>query len=137
MLTESKRFPLVWDDLATALPTWRTHLPETRDPRDVPWQTDDAWLIKSAFCNTGDTVSIRALQEDRAWRSAARDARRWPGDWVAQRRFEPIALDTPSGSVYPCIGVYTIDGEAAGAYARFSPRPLIDFAAVDVALLLQ
>src|SRR5262249_17224449 len=37
VLTQTKRFPLVWDELRTPLPTWRAHLPETRDPRDAPW----------------------------------------------------------------------------------------------------
>ena len=32
VLTESKRFPLVWDQLSTALPTWRRLLPTTADP---------------------------------------------------------------------------------------------------------
>ncbi|MGA2229711.1 MAG: glutathionylspermidine synthase family protein, partial [Tepidisphaeraceae bacterium] len=58
-LTESKRFPLVWDHLTTPLQTWRELLPESRDPRRVPWATDDNWLVKSAYCNTGDTVAIR------------------------------------------------------------------------------
>jgi hypothetical protein len=37
--------------------------------------------------------------------------------------------------MYPCLGVYTIDGRAAGIYGRLSARPLVDYAAVDVAVL--
>ncbi len=33
-LTESKRFPLVWDALKVSLPTWRRLLPESRNPRE-------------------------------------------------------------------------------------------------------
>jgi hypothetical protein len=65
LLTESKRFPLAWDALPFELPAWRRLLPETRDPRHAPWRTDDAWLIKSAYSNTGDTVTVRALVETR------------------------------------------------------------------------
>ncbi len=36
MLSESKRFPLVWDDLHLEMRTWRQLLPETRDPRELP-----------------------------------------------------------------------------------------------------
>ena len=36
-----------------------------------------------------------------------------------------------------CVGIYTVNGRAAGAYARLSEKPVIDFAAVDVALLLE
>jgi hypothetical protein len=35
------------------------------------------------------------------------------------------------------VGVYTINGCAAGAYGRISEKPLIDFAAVDVAMLIE
>jgi hypothetical protein len=46
-------------------------------------------------------------------------------------------VETPIGPRHVCIGVYTVNGRAAGAYARFSAKPVIDFAAVDVALLLE
>jgi hypothetical protein len=48
-----------------------------------------------------------------------------------------MALDSPLGPVHPCIGVFTINGKTAGAYARISPQPVIDFSALDVALLLS
>lgn len=135
---ESKRFPLVWNALRdSALDTWRTLLPETRDPRDADWQRDDSWLLKTAICNTGDTVSVRALLGAKKWASVARSARWFPSGWVAQRRFEPIPLQSPLGAVFPCVGVYTIDGRAAGAYARLSRGPIVDFSAVDVALLIE
>ena len=137
IIPESKRFPLAWEHLSTDLSTWRRLLPETRDPREAPWQTDDDWLVKSALCNTGDTVAIRGLLNAQQWRLAAREVRRAPDQWVAQRRFEPVPLATPQGEMYPCIGVYTIDGQAAGAYARIAPRPLIDFAAIDIAVLVD
>jgi glutathionylspermidine synthase len=137
LLTESKRFPLTWDALPVPMPNWRRLLPETRDPRDAPWRTDDAWLLKSAYCNTGDTVTIRGLAAEKTWRAAARSATWFPRGWVAQRRFDTLPLDSPAGSVYPCVGVYVIDGRAAGAYGRLSPTPVIDFAATDVAVLVD
>ncbi len=137
IISESKRFPLIWDRLSVPLRAWRHLLPETRDPREAPWRTDDAWLLKTALCNTGDTVSIRALLGAKQWRAVARDAWLRPHRWVAQRRFLPLAIDAPAGPLYPCIGVYTVNGRTAGAYARAAPRPLIDFAAMDVALLVQ
>jgi hypothetical protein len=135
---ESKRFPLAWDDLcSTSLPTWRRLLPESADPRNAPWQDDEGWLLKTALCNTGDTVSVRALMSSSQWTKIARSARWSPADWVAQRRFEPVPLTTPIGPVFPCIGVYTIDGKACGIYARLSFGPVVDFSAVDVAVLLE
>jgi glutathionylspermidine synthase len=137
IISESKRFPLVWDELKTELPTWRSLLPGTRDPREVPWQTDDGWLLKSALCNTGDTVSVRSALSDKAWRAVSREVRWWPRHWVAQRRFQTAAMMTPMGLVHPCIGVYTINGRAAGAYARITAGQIIDFAAIDIALLVE
>jgi hypothetical protein len=136
-LTESKRFPLAWDRLAAALPTWRRLLPETRDPRDAPWRRDDGWLLKTAFCNTGDTVAARDLVSPRRWRAACRGAFFKPGKWVAQRRFETVPVATFAGDVHPCVGVYTVNGRACGAYTRVSSGAVIDYRAVDVALLID
>jgi len=71
------------------------------------------------------------------WAKAARSARWFPQNWIAQRRFDAVPLETPLGPVYPCIGVYTIEGRACGAYARLSRGPVVDYAAIDVALLLK
>jgi len=135
-LSESKRLPLVWDDLRTPLPTWRHLLPETRALGDAPWSSDDGWLIKSAYSNTGDTVSIRSTMKPSAWARRAWAARLRPGAWVAQRRFQVVPVVQGDESLLPCIGVYTVDGRAAGAYARLTRGPIIDFQARDAALLI-
>ncbi len=137
VITESKRFPLVWDKLFTPISTWRALLPETRDPRDAPWNRDDDWLIKSALCNTGDAVSIRNLMKPCDWSRACLSARWSPRNWVAQRRFESIPVPTPLGARHVCVGIFTVNGRASGAYARLAEKPLIDFTATDVALLIE
>jgi hypothetical protein len=136
-LSESKRFPLVWDELDSALSTWRLLLPETRDPRIAPWQKDESWLVKSAMCNTGDTVAIRSLMNNKDWNRVRRAIWFQPGNWIAQRRFVALPLPSPVGPIYPCIGVYTINSQVAGVYSRYSSKPLIDFSAVDVAVLIE
>ncbi len=136
VISESKRFPLVWEELNTPLKIWRKLLPETCVPSTVNWARDDAWLVKTAFCDTGETVSIRANLEAKAWKAVARSVRWQPQKWVAQRRFRDLPLDTPLGAMKACIGVYTFDGKAAGAYARVTHRAHVDFSATDVALLL-
>ena len=137
VISESKRFPLVWEKLSTQLATWRALLPETRDPRDAPWSSDDGWLLKTALCNTGDTVSIRELMQPVDWLKTRFQVLLSPENWVAQRRFNSVALTTPFGRRHVCVGIYTVNGRAAGAYVRLSEKPVIDFAAVDVALLLE
>jgi hypothetical protein len=136
ILLESKRFPLVWDALRTKLPTWRALLPETRDPRDVRWRDSD-WVLKAAYGNTGDEVAIRALESAESRRRSLCSVWLRPGDYVAQRLFHALPVSSPAGLVYACIGVYTVDGRTAGAYARISPRPFIDYSAQDVALLVE
>lgn len=39
-------------------------------------------------------------------------------------------------SYYPSIGVFTVDGTVAGAYARIGHKPLIDDEAQDIAVLI-
>ncbi len=137
VISESKRFPLVWDKLSTRVPTWRGLLPETRAPQDAPWPRDDGWLLKTALCNTGDTVSVRELMRPGDWLRTRLAVGLSPGNWVAQRRFESVPVSTPLGLRHVCVGVYTVNGRTAGAYARCSKQPVIDFAAADIALLLE
>jgi glutathionylspermidine synthase len=137
VLSESKRLPLVWDRVKTPLPTWRQLLPETRELRAAPWATDDGWLLKSAYCNNGDTVSIRSALAASEWRKRSWRARLAPRGWLAQRRFEVLPLTDDEGALYPCIGVYVVNGAAAGVYARVTRGAVIDFAAADAALLID
>lgn len=136
LVTESKRFPLVWDELTTSLKTWRSLLPEARDPRSVRWRREKGWLLKTAFCNTGDTVAALGVVDQTRWRAARLDALLHPGHWVAQRVFDTLPISTSIGPVYPCLGVYTINGAAAGIYGRFARKPLIDYEATDLSVLV-
>ncbi len=137
IISESKRFPLVWDQLRCSLNRWRALLPETREPTEARWRSDDDWIVKSALCNTGDDVGLRAALTDREWRQLRWEVWLQPRRWLAQRRFVSVPVETPIGPLHPCLGIYVINGRAAGAYARLSPKPLINYAAIDAALLLE
>ena len=63
LLTQSKRFPLVWDALSTPLPTWRALLPETRELRDAPWRSSRDWILKPALGRVGEGIGITGLTE--------------------------------------------------------------------------
>jgi hypothetical protein len=135
ILTQSKRFPLVWDALATPLPAWRALLPDTRDPRRVPWATSRDWIVKPAFGRVGEGVGLPDLVDAREMRSIARSARWRHGAWIAQRRFDPVAVEIGGAAMFPCLGVYTLDDRVVGAYGRVARRPLIDARAADAAVL--
>lgn len=136
VLTESKRFPLTWEFLSNPMTEWRTLLPECRDPQNEQCYDDGEWVLKMAYSNTGDEVHMRELLPAQSWSKLCRTVRRHPKDWILQRRFQPCAIESDAGPVYPCIGVYVIDGTVDGAYARVSTKQVIDFAAMDAALLV-
>jgi len=135
LLTQSKRLPLVWDELKTPLDAWRALLPETRSPRDAPAR-DPAWVLKPAFGRVGEAIGLAGVAEPKTLRFATRHARWHPRHWVAQRRFESLPVATTGGAFHACVGVFTVDGRAAGAYGRVARRPLIDWRAQDAAVLV-
>ena len=136
VLLESKRFPLVWDRLETPLPTWRQLLPETREPSAAPWRSDASWMLKSAYSNNGDEVLNRELSPAAEWRQATRWIAWTRRRWCAQRRFDSRPLATPWGPMHVCIGVYAVDGRAAGMYGRVSRLPVVDYRSADAAVLI-
>jgi glutathionylspermidine synthase len=136
LLTQSKRFPLVWPLLKANMSTWKALTPETFSPDDVDIRSPD-WVLKPAFGHEGSCVSIAGVSKASVVAAAPRQARRAPGQWVAQRRFDFLPIDTPDGLRYACVGVFVIDGRAEGAYARVSANPLINDTVQDAAVLLE
>jgi glutathionylspermidine synthase len=137
LLPQSKRFPLVWDRLETPLPTWRQFLPETRDPREVPWKKDGGWVLKPALGRVGDGIGLAGVTPEKEWKQIRRELRFGGRRWAAQRRFEAVPMKVAGESYYPCVGVYTIDGRAAGGYGRVAGRPIVNHLAQDVAVLVE
>lgn len=141
LLPQSKRFPRVWNRLQTPLDSWRSVLPETRDPREAPWlrgsQLEDGWVLKPALGRVGDGIGLRGVTSEKDWKAIRRAVRRWPRAWAAQRRFETVPLRIAGESFYPCVGVYTVAGRAAGAYGRVSRTPIVNHLAQDAAVLVE
>jgi glutathionylspermidine synthase len=136
LVSQSKRLPLVWDRLKTSVQTWKELLPETADPRRVPWKRDDQWVLKPALGRVGEMIGLHGVTSGKDWRAIRRSATWWPGHWVAQKRFQMQPIAGPQGVVYPVIGVYTVDRRVAGIYARLAQQPLINHLAQDVAVLI-
>ena len=59
-----------------------------------------------------------------------------PSQWVSQARFAAVPIESENCALYPCLGVFTIGGKAAGFYGRVAARPLIDQSAQDIAVLI-
>jgi hypothetical protein len=137
MLIQSKRFPLVWEELETEVPTWRAMIPETRSPSEVSESAERDWVLKSVFGRVGMGVAIAGIKSGLKYRDAARKARKNPEGWAAQRRFEMEPVETASGARHVCLGIFTVDGKAAGAFGRLSKTALVGPSAQDVAVLLR
>ena len=137
LLSQTKRFPLVWDKLKSPVSTWRRLLPETRDPRETPWQTDETWVLKPACGRVGEGIGIRGVTSEKEWQAIAKNVRRRPDDWVAQRRFQMTPLICGVDALFPCIGVFTVNGRAVGAYGRVARTPIVDHLAQDAAVLVK
>lgn len=137
LLTQSKRMPLLWDALGVDVPTWRRLLPETRDPREVPWQRHDEWVMKPALGRVGEDVGLRGVVDAKEWAQVQRACSKYPEHWVAQRRFDATPVMLGGRAVYPCVGVYTVDAQVVGAYGRLATRALIDARAEDAAVLVE
>jgi glutathionylspermidine synthase len=134
-ISESKRFPLLFRD-SKSCPTWNALVPECRDPREISsdW---DAWVLKASYSNTGDRVLLVGDLPRKQREQAIRRAQRQASEWVAQRRFTTIALETRRTPVFPCVGVFVVSGRAAGAYVRLSTHQVTDGAALEAPLLID
>ena len=136
LLTQSKRFPLVWNRLRTRLDCWQSLLPETRDPRQVD-RNGTEWVFKPALGRVGDGIAIHGLTTMKQWKDIRRALEKYPQHWIAQRYFQQVPLESAGERLYPCLGIYTIDGKVAGIYGRLSTNGLVDFRARDIAVLVD
>lgn len=137
IVSQSKRFPLACARLGLRLPIWDLLVPETRHPViKTPGDHANDWVLKPALGRVGDGIGIHGITEATEFTRIHKSVRRHPGDWAAQRRFDALPWTTSDGPRYPCLGVYVVDGSAAGVYGRVAARPLIDSHAQDVAVLV-
>lgn len=136
LLSQAKRSAAVWHELEAALPVWKELLPETRDPRRVDLDSDE-WLLKPSLGRVGEAIGWRGGVPEKQWRAIRRSARWFPRDWIAQRRFQSIPMETPDGPRHLCLGVYTVEGRFAGIYGRCAARPLVNYLAQDCAVLVE
>ncbi len=137
IFTQSKRLPLVWDELGVDVSAWKQLLPETREPKMVRLQDDD-WIYKPALGRVGEGISIKGAITEKERLRIVKAARRDPGNWLAQRKFNSRPLTDVNGEVFHlCVGVFTVNGKSAGLYGRISPYPRIDDRAKDIPLLVS
>lgn len=139
IFTQSKRLPLVWDELGVDNHAWKTLLPETKDPKTVD-PHDKSWIYKPALGRVGEGISIREAVSEKEYKNIIKSVRRHPTDWVAQKKFtsQPLTADESGAETFHvCVGVFTVNGKSAGFYGRISPYPRIDGRAKDIPILVR
>jgi glutathionylspermidine synthase len=137
LLTQSKRMPLVLDALGADAPAWRALVPCSAEPRAVGWRTSSEWVFKPTWGRAGEDVAVHGAVAPRLWRAALLNARMTPRAWVAQRRFASLPVAADDGPRHLTLGVFVVDGRAAGCYARAARRSLIDASAQDLPVLIR
>ncbi|CAN5525250.1 hypothetical protein BH09VER1_BH09VER1_50760 [soil metagenome] len=136
LISQSKRFPLVWDQLSEPMAMWRRLLPETRPFRHHLLLERDQWIFKPALGRVGEGIVFAQISSRHASRASLLNAAIYPRQWIAQRPFRAVPWQIGSTPHWPCLGVYTVNEKAGGIYARTALRPLIDGAARDTAIFL-
>lgn len=136
---QSKRFPLVWNDLEKAgisMKTWKKLLPETLEVKDIGQK--EGFIYKPVYGRVGERISIKEACKDDEYEKILKDVRKHPKQYLAQKKFQSKPLKSEEGIEYHiCLGSYTIEGEHAGYYARISPYPRIDSYAEDIPVLIE
>ena len=139
IFAQTKRFPFVWDTLeefGVHLACWRELLPETIETKDAGNNED--YIFKPAFGRVGEKISIKEACRDDEYEKIMKDVKKHPKQYIAQKKFASKPLIGEDGeSFHVCIGVYSVEGKAAGYYARISKTPRIDSNAADIPVLIE
>jgi len=131
LLTQSKRLPLVWDEIGVDVPTWKALLPETKCVSSVT--NTDGWILKPAFGRVGEGINVPGTMSEEEEKAICEAANSYTEQWVAQKIFESVPID----GLHLSLGVFVVDGEFAGLFARGSKKPRMDAEASEIPVLVR
>lgn len=104
----------------------------------------DAIVLKKIDGRQGEDVLVGRLTTPAEWAEAvATIAREEPGVWTVQECIDIRSVPFPQPQtdqlawMYPCIGVYVVQGDIGGVYTRLSRTPKTDYRALNVATLIN
>jgi len=139
MFAQTKRFPLVWDDLERnhiSMKNWKILLPNTIEVKDAKGK--DGYIFKPACGRVGENISIKEACAEGEYNKIIKDVMLHPKHYLAQKKFISNPVKTKEGEEFHvCIGSYSIDGKHGGYYARLSKLPRIDSNAQDIPVLIE
>lgn len=138
VVTQSKRLPLVWDQLGVEVPSWKKFLPETKEASVALKDKSNLWILKPAFGRVGEGVTVPQTMSAKEFSKIRWGARVFSRDWLSQRLFIAKELLNSSGiAQYLCVGVFVVNGKACGFYGRVADKPRISLQAQDIPVLIQ
>ncbi len=142
MYSQTKRFPLVFDDVEKAgisMETWKGYFPETREVKMQDWlEPSEDYIFKPVYGRAGENVSIREACKENEYKQIINDVKKHPSKYIAQRKFISKPLQDEDGNEFHvCVGSYVIDGKHAGFYGRINNYPRIDSNAADIPILVE
>ena len=139
IFAQTKRFPLIWDELEKnniKLDTWRKLLPDTIEVDQAKGK--DGYIFKPACGRVGEKISIKEACMDDEYELILKDVKKHKKEYLAQKKFISKPIISPEGKEYHvCLGSYTVDGKHAGFYARISNLPRIDSNAQDIPVIIE
>ena len=139
IFAQTKRFPLVWDVLekhGIQLSAWRELLPETLEVRAA--KNKEGFIYKPAYGRVGERISIKEACRGNEYEKIMKDVKKHPKRYLAQKKFNSKPVISENGVAFHiCLGSYSVDGKAAGYYARISQTPRIDSHAADIPVLIE
>ena len=137
MFAQTKRFPLIWDDLekqGISLTVWKKLLPKTTEVKNA----NGNYIYKPACGRVGEKISIKEACSDKEYKEILKDVSMHPKKYIAQEKFISKPIKGLSDKLYHvCLGSYAIDGKHAGFYARISDKPRIDSSAEDIPVIIK
>lgn len=151
LLSQSKRWALLWDSLESPVPTWRALCPAHREVEPLHRPLCTSSVYKPTLGRVGAGIVMPGMAADskndleylRARKHLQRDrlcsAVGLRSNWVSQKRFEAdgFAQDPNHTLRAVCLGVFVIDGTACGVYGRIASGSWIDMYARDIAVLIK
>ena len=98
---QSKRFPLVWNDLEKnniKMTSWKKLLPETLEVKKA--RKKEGFIFKPVFGRVGEKISIKEACKGDEYKKIIKDVKRHPKKYLAQKKFISLPLDGENGEKY-------------------------------------
>jgi len=117
ILIRASVFPLIWNDLRTSLPTLAVVATGNKVPRR-DYRLSPTLGSQTSLRRVGEDVRICRSHRTARVKAIVGNVSAIKRLGPRNGRFDALPLVTHCGVRYPCVGIFTLDGRAVGAYGR-------------------